>query len=320
MAFPDFMAYNLAAKDLSLALNPCSLCPRACRVTRMSQRGFCGAGLAASVNLGQLHFGEEPPISGSRGSGTVFFSGCTLHCLYCQNHQISRSHEGAQQMGVWHLAELFLDLQEKGAHNINLVSPTPYAVIILKSLALARENGLSLPIVYNTSGYEKTDTLRQLAGLIDIYLPDYKYPDPVKAKALSAAADYPLVAQTAIAEMLAQVGHLRLDADGIAQSGLMVRHLVLPNHMSDTPKALEDIARICGTEVYISLMAQYTPMYKAGLTPGLERPLHREEYEAAVKAMEELGLDNGFIQKLDSAGQEQIPLFHGEENPGPQPR
>jgi putative pyruvate formate lyase activating enzyme len=314
MACLDFMAYTMAAKALSQSFNPCSLCPRTCRVNRMSERGFCGAGLTASVNLEQLHFGEEPPISGLCGSGAVFFSGCTLDCCYCQNHQISRSHEGARQLGVWQLAELFLDLQEKGAHNINLVSPTPYTVLILKALALAKESGLHLPIVYNTSGYEKIDTLRALAGLIDIYLPDYKYPDPFRAKELSAAADYPLVAQSAIAEMLAQVGHLRLDDNGIAQSGIMVRHLVLPNNMSDTAKALADIARICGTEVYISLMSQYTPLYKASQTPGLERPLHEEEYVAAVTAMEDLGLGNGFIQKLSSSGQEQIPVFRSKEN------
>jgi putative pyruvate formate lyase activating enzyme len=310
----DFMAYAMAAKALSQSFNPCRLCPRACRVNRMSERGFCGAGLTASVNLEQLHFGEEPPISGHRGSGTVFFSGCTLDCCYCQNHQISRSHEGARQMGVWQLAEVFLQLQEKGAHNINLVSPTPYVVVILKALALARESGLHLPVVYNTSGYEQIDTLRALAGLIDIYLPDYKYPDPARAQELSGAADYPLAAQAALAEMLAQVGHLRLDDDGIAQSGIMVRHLVLPNNMSDSAKALADIVRICGNEVYISLMAQYTPLYKAGQTPGLERPLREEEYAAVVGAMEDLNLGNGFIQKLSSAGPEQIPVFRSKEN------
>jgi putative pyruvate formate lyase activating enzyme len=315
MEFPDPLAYRSAARSLNSTLLSCDLCPRECAVSRIGgSRGFCGAGSAASVNLGQLHFGEEPPISGRRGSGTVFFSGCTLSCCYCQNHQISRSHDGSRPMEAGHLAELFLELQSQGAHNINLVSPTPYTVIILEALAIARESGLNLPIVYNTSGYEKIDTLRTLAGFIDIYLPDYKYPDPLKAGNLSGAADYPQAAQAAMGEMLAQVGHLQMDEQGIARRGLMVRHLVLPDNMSDTPRALQDIVRICGNEIYISLMAQYTPLYKAARIPGLDRPLKREEYAAALKAMEELGLYNGFIQELAASGKDPVPVFNSGKN------
>ncbi|MDR1397432.1 MAG: hypothetical protein LBJ14_06840 [Desulfarculales bacterium] len=315
MELHDPLPSGGARLSLNDAPASCRLCPRGCAVSRLDgDLGYCGAGILASVNVSQLHFGEEPPISGRRGSGAVFFSGCTLNCCYCQNHRISRGHEGSRQMDARGLAELFLDLEGKGAHNINLVSPTPYTAVIGQALTIAREGGLSLPTVYNTSGYEKIDTLRALAGFIDIYLPDYKYSDPLKAGKLSGAADYPQAARAAIGEMLAQVGHLQMDEQGIARRGLMVRHLVLPDGMSDTPRALRDIVRICGKGIYISLMAQYTPLYKVALTPGLDRPLKREEYAAALKAAEDLGIYNGFIQDPSAAGQEMIPDFNSEDN------
>ena len=314
MNFPEPLAYGNAAQELNKVMSACELCPRKCGVNRLWDNGFCGSGVNAQVNLYQLHFGEEPPISGVNGSGTVFFSGCTLSCAFCQNHQISTSHERSQQVGAWEMAEIFMALQEKGAHNINLVSPTPHLVVILKALLLAREGGLTLPVVYNTSGYEKLSTLQALAGLVDIYLPDYKYYDAAKAKSLSGAEDYPRAARMALEEMLAQVGHLELDEKGVAVRGLLVRHLVLPNNLSDTPKVLNSIADICGTDTWVSLMSQYTPLHQAAMVPGLERAITQEEYDAACRAFDDAGLHNGFVQELSSTGSDFIPSFKSEHN------
>ncbi len=314
MEFPNFKKYFEAAQELNSWLSSCRLCPRQCGVNRiMGETGYCGAGTLAPVNITQLHFGEEPPISGSNGSGTVFFSGCTLSCLFCQNHQISRRQDNPTMMGAIELAEAFLSLQEQGAHNLNLVTPTPHLVVILKALALARDMGLNIPVVYNTSGYERLDTLKVLNGLIEIYLPDFKYFDEDIAAELSDAEDYPLVVRAALKEMLAQVGHLAVDEQGVAVKGLLVRHLVLPQGKADSPAVLKRLASLCTTDVWVSLMAQYTPMHKAATREGLNRPISRDEYEEALAALKKHGLNNGFIQELSSCGTERVPAFKSDK-------
>ena len=270
--FPPPAAYVRAAARLRRWLKACVLCPRACRVDRLAgARGFCRAGLSAPVNIAQLHQAEEPPISGSQGSGTVFFAGCTLACCFCQNHAISQEGWG-EEMQAPDLAAVFLELQLAGAHNLNLVTPTPHLVVILEALALARQHGLTLPIVYNTSGYERAATIGQLRGLVEIYLPDYKYADNAVAARLSQAPNYLEHCRAALREMCEQVGQLELDERGLARRGVLVRHLVLPHNLSGTGQVLRDLVRLGGRGIWLSLMSQYTPLYKARETPGLERP------------------------------------------------
>lgn len=314
MNFPDPKKYFLAAQELNAWLDACKICPRMCGANRRyDQAGYCGAGTLALVNTWQLHHGEEPSISGSQGSGTVFFSGCTMRCIYCQNHQISRGQDKATPMGALELAQVFMDLQAAGAHNINLVTPTPHLVVILKALTLARDMGLSLPIVYNTSGFERMDTLKILDGLIEIYLPDFKYLDEDYAASLSDAEEYPLVARQALKEMLRQVGHLQLDENGVARSGLLVRHLVLPDGYSDSPALLAKLAKTLSKDVWVSLMAQYTPMHEALAVEGLDRPLTQDEYQAAKAALTKSGITNGYVQELSASGKEQIPRFASDK-------
>jgi putative pyruvate formate lyase activating enzyme len=279
------------------------------------QRGFCRAGLTAPVNIAQLHHAEEPPISGGQGSGTVFFAGCTLACRFCQNHAISQAAPGeaawGQEMAPEDLAAVFLELQLAGAHNLNLVTPTPHLVVILEALALAREHGCRLPVVYNTSGYERAATIRQLAGLVDIYLPDYKYADDAPAERLSAAPNYVAHCRAALREMFEQVGDLQLDAAGLAVRGVLVRHLVLPHGLAGTPEVMRDLVRLGGRGVWVSLMSQYTPMHLAGQTPGIERSLLAAEYEEAQAGLDAAGLENGFVQGLASATGRYVPGFRG---------
>lgn len=308
-SFPPPQAYARAAQGLRRWLKACVLCPRACRVDRLAgERGFCRAGLTAPVNLAQLHQAEEPPISGSRGSGTVFFAGCTLACRFCQNHEISQEGWG-RELDAQGLAVVFLELQLAGAHNINLVTPTPHLVVILEALAKARAQGCTLPVVYNTSGYERAATIRRLDGLVDIYLPDYKYADDAVAARLSLAPNYVEHCRAALREMHEQVGPLEVDEHGLARRGLLVRHLVLPHDLSGTGQVLRDLVRLAGRGVWVSLMSQYTPMYQALATPGLERLLTPAEYAAARAALEEAGISNGFVQDLESADDGYVPDF-----------
>ncbi|MBU4278547.1 MAG: radical SAM protein [Proteobacteria bacterium] len=302
--------YERAAARLEKALRSCVLCPRRCRVNRLEgELGFCRARAAtAAVNTSQLHYGEEPPISGTKGSGTVFFAGCTLACLFCQNWRISQA-GGGEETSPEDLAGVFLGLEMAGAHNINLVTPTPHLVVILKALAIARGYGLALPVVYNTSGYESAAVLRQMDGLIDIYLPDFKYIDDSVAERLSQAPNYVASARSGLAEMHRQVGNLKLEDDGTAFRGVMVRHLVLPSGLSGTPQVLAEIAEICGPGAWISLMSQYFPTYKAMETSGLERRINREEYQEATEALERLGLYRGFVQGMASATDELVPRW-----------
>lgn len=303
-------AYERAAARLEKALRSCVLCPRRCRVNRLEgELGFCRARAAtAAVNTSQLHHGEEPPISGSKGSGTVFFAGCTLACRFCQNWRISQG-GGGEETSPEDLAGIFLGLEMAGAHNINLVTPTPHLVVILKALAIARGYGLALPVVYNTSGYESAAVLRQLDGLVEVYLPDFKYADDTVAERLSHASNYVASARASLAEMRRQVGNLKLEDDGVAYRGVMVRHLVLPSGLAGSPEVLAMVEDICGPGAWISLMSQYFPTYKAMETPGLERRINQAEYQEATDALERLGLYRGYVQGMASATDELVPKW-----------
>jgi putative pyruvate formate lyase activating enzyme len=249
-----------------------------------------------------LHFGEEPPISGSKGSGNVFFSPCNLRCVFCQNYQISHNRLG-KEVSPEQLVDIFLRLEAASAHNINLVSPTPYAPLIAHAIGRAKDQGLRIPFVYNTNAYENVATIEGLDGLIDIYLPDLKYADAHIATKLSLAEDYPASAMAAILSMKKQVGDLILE-DGLAKQGLLIRHLVLPGKLAGTERIVHWIKEHLGTQTYLSLMAQYQPLYGATDFPMLKRKITDREYDTLVELLLEEGFENVFIQELCSA-----PLF-----------
>ncbi|MBN2290741.1 MAG: radical SAM protein [Candidatus Glassbacteria bacterium] len=284
----------------------CRLCPRACHAARFrpGTHGLCGAVSPAEALVAASipHFGEEPPVSGSRGSGTVFFGGCSLRCIFCQNHQISRLEDGCKivRCDARELAGLFLELQRAGCHNLNLVTATPYLPSILEALGLAAADGFSLPIVYNSGGYESEETLELLESVVDIYLPDMKFGCPEQARLLCEAPEYVAVNRRAVAEMYRQAGLLELDSEGIATGGLIVRHLVLPSGLAATREVLEFIASRLSAEVHLSLMAQYYPAFRARELPGLGRPVSRREYREAELWLEEFGFTNGWVQQLEA--------------------
>ena len=284
----------------------CNLCPRKCNIDRSAAKGFCGAGNTLRAARAGLHFWEEPCISGTGGSGAVFFSGCNLRCVFCQNREISRGGTG-KDITVKRLREIFDELIWQGADNINLVTPTHFADIIAEALGAEK---LPVPVVWNTGGYEDTETLRRLDGLIDIYLPDYKYADAVLAEKFSGARDYPVRAWAAIQEMFRQRGNYVLDEDGMMTSGVMIRHLVLPGHVENT---LDVIDRITGEftdeNVLLSLMSQYTPPAEPLPFPELNRKLTQEEYDRAVDYLYLCGFENGYVQELSSAKEEYTPPF-----------
>ena len=286
----------------------CSLCPHRCRAVRDEAvgGGRCALPAVAHVARAALHFGEEPCISGTRGSGTVFFGGCTLTCAFCQNREISRGVAG-RPVTAKRLAEIFRELCDAGAHNINLVSPTPYVPVIREALRRYRP---PVPVVYNSSGYERVETLRALDGLVDVYLPDYKYASGTLSAELSGAADYPTVAQAAIAEMRRQTGPVQLDEEGLIRRGTVVRHLVLPGHTNDSLRVLDTLATLPhGT--YVSLMFQYTPMAEIAGHPELSRRLTARECDKVWQHMLEVGLTEGYVQSRDAAGVAMIPCFDG---------
>ena len=285
----------------------CMLCPRACGAVRTETQGHgvCGVGALPRIARAGLHMWEEPCISGTRGSGAVFFSGCGLRCIFCQNEEISHGGAG-ENVSVARLAEIFRELEESGAHNINLVTAAQFVPAVIKALDLYRPR---IPIVYNTSGYERIETLRMLEGYIDIYLPDYKYIDPQMAKLLSGAEDYPRVALEAIREMVRQTGEAVCDQDGMMLRGTQIRHLVLPGLTGDSIKILEMIAdEFPG--VPVSLMGQYTPFGKALAMPGMNRKLKKKEYSRVLAHMEALELP-GYRQALESASESFVPAFDG---------
>ncbi len=293
----------------------CNNCPRMCGAVRKLSKGFCGMGEAVVVAKAYLHMWEEPCISGSRGSGTVFFSGCNLKCIFCQNHEIS--HEGlGREYTQEELAGIFLSLRDKGAHNINLVTPSHFTAQIRSALEMAKSSSFSshpldIPIVYNSGGYDSIDELRKLEGMIDIYLPDFKYIKSDIAKSYSCAEDYFDVASAAVTEMYRQVGGPEFDADGIMKSGVIIRHLVLPGHIDNTMGVLNWLSKNMPGDIYVSLMSQFTPCYKACGHTVLDRHLTRYEYEKVEKKFVKLGL-NGYVQGRTSASEKYIPDFNQE--------
>ena len=286
----------------------CTLCPRRCGADRAAGRtGFCGAGATLKAARAALHHWEEPCISGTRGSGTVFFSGCTLKCCFCQNYPISAEGLG-KEITVEHLAEIFLNLQAQGAHNINLVTPGQWQPWIIAALDIARTKGLRLPIVCNTGGYETVESVEAWRGYIDIWLADLKYVSSALSAELSAAPDYFEVAAAAIDEMVRQVGAYQIGDDGLMRSGVILRHLVLPGQMENTKRVIDYVStHFPPKTVLFSLMSQYTP--QPGSTGALVRRLNEREYRTAVQYMRDCGLTDGFCQELSSAKEEYTPVF-----------
>ena len=278
-------------------LRRCDLCPHDCGVNRIAgETGVCRAGSRPRIASANIHRGEEPPISGSRGSGTIFLTGCSLSCRFCQNFPISQLDNG-EELTPSELAGRMLRLQERKAHNINFVTPTHYLPQILAAIRMALDRGFSLPIVWNSSGYEKVDALELLDGVVDIYLPDMKYHDDATARNYSSAPGYREVNQAAVREMLRQVGHPAMDDDGVATRGLIIRHLVLPEGADGAAGILPWIADNLGRETHVSLMKQYFPAHRAAETPALGRKLTDAEYDAAVTILEDVGLENGWVQE-----------------------
>jgi len=290
--------------QLLARLTSCDLCPHECRADRTAgETGQCGITdqmLVASCNL---HYGEEPPISGNRGSGTIFLSGCSLHCKYCQNYPISRQLVGSP-MSIEQLAEKMLSLQRRGAHNINFVTPDHVIGHIVKAIGLAIDGGLEIPIVFNSSGWQKLETVRLLKGIMDVYLVDMRYSDNEIARNCSAAKRYKEVNRAAVAEMFDQVGNLETDADGVAAKGVIIRHLVLPEGMSGSGEIFRFLAEEISPEIYVSLMSQYFPAYEAVGHPHLGRRIRVSEFDKVVEMFYTAGLMNGFIQEMRSSGAE----------------
>ncbi|MDO9308069.1 MAG: radical SAM protein [Deltaproteobacteria bacterium] len=278
-------------------LAACDLCPHDCGVNRVAgEVGICGAGLKPKIASANVHHGEEPPISGSRGSGTIFLSGCSLKCVFCQNFPISQLSNG-EEISTGELATRMLGLQRRRVHNINLVTPTHYLPQILAALWLAVPQGFDLPLVWNSSGYEKVDALQLLDGVVSVYLPDMKYCDDSQSVEISSAPGYRGINREAVTEMLRQVGHLSTDINGIAEHGLIIRHLVLPGGRAGSVDTLRWIADNLGLETHIALMNQYFPAHVAHRVPGLDRKITSEEYDQAVEILEECGLENGWVQE-----------------------
>ena len=291
-------------------LEKCELCPHRCKVNRnKNQIGRCKATSKIKLGLYSTHNFEEPCISGKKGSGTVFFSNCNFNCVYCQNYEISQQGKG-KEVTIEELVEIFLKQQEKDVENINLVTPTSYVPQIIEALKLAKERGLKLPIVYNTNGYENVETIKMLNGYIDIYLPDLKYSDNELAVRLSNAPKYFEIATDAIKEMYNQVGVPIFNEDGIMQKGIMIRHLVLPNNIENSKKVLKWISEELPKEVYVSVMAQYFPTYKAkDNVYGINRKLYNEEWKEIQREISNLGIENGFIQELGEHEEEYVPKW-----------
>lgn len=291
-------------------MQECILCPRNCKVNRNAgEKGVCGvAGPGIVGARAALHMWEEPCISGKNGSGTVFFSGCPLRCIYCQNYEIAHAERG-KTITVERLSEIFLELAGKGASNINLVTPTHYTPEIVQAVGMARKHGLSLPTVYNCSGYEKVETLKMLDGIVDIYLTDFKYMEKELAEKYSKAPDYPEVAKRALEEMMRQTGEPIFNKDGMMKKGIIVRHLLLPNHLKNGKKVIKYVYETYGDKVYLSLMNQYTPLPQVKNIPELNRRVTEREYEKLIDYAIGLGIENAFIQEGETAKESFIPDF-----------
>ena len=286
----------------------CTLCPRECGVNRKVKKGYCRSDGRLTAARAALHMWEEPCISGKNGSGTVFFSGCGLGCIYCQNREISKGNTGLEITSE-RLAEIFLELQDKKANNINLVTPTHFVPHIKDAIDIAKRQNLKIPILYNSSGYEKVETLKMLDGYVDIYLPDFKYIDRKTAKEYSNAADYPEFAKPAVAEMVRQRGRAKFNSDGIMTSGVIIRHLLLPGRVNEAKKIVKYLFETYGDTVYISLMNQYTPIKQVENDSLLRRRVTEKEYEELIDYAVDTGVENGFIQEGGTASESFIPQF-----------
>ncbi len=306
--------HNIYESGIREELSDCTLCPRECHVNRVAgEIGYCGQTASLTAARAALHFWEEPCLSGTNGSGTVFFSGCNLRCVYCQNHEIAQGSSG-REITVPRLSEIFMELQEKGAHNINLVTPTHFVPQIIIALETAKRQGLSIPIVYNTSAYEKTATLKKLDGLVDIYLPDLKYRDAVLSGRYSHASDYFETAARAIAEMVRQTGApVFMDGtDSLMKKGVIVRHLLLPGCGKDARHILRFLHETFRNDIYVSIMNQYTPLPQVKNILELNRRVSPREYEKVIDFAISIGIENGFIQEGETASESFIPAFDYE--------
>lgn len=290
-------------------LKQCKICPHNCNVNRLNGKiGRCKCTDKIKIALASVHNYEEPCISEINGSGTIFFSNCNMNCIYCQNYEISQLGKG-KEISIKELADIFINQQEKGVNNINLVTPTMYAFQIIEAIKLAKKNGLIIPIIYNTNGYEKIETLKALQGYIDVYLPDLKYYSNKLSIKYSKVNNYFSVATEAIKEMYRQVGTPKFNEDGIIQRGIIIRHLVLPNHIQNSKNILKWIKENMPQDVYVSIMAQYFPTYKAKEDELLNRKLTKKEYKEIENFLYTLDLKNGYIQELGEHEEEYVPDF-----------
>lgn len=289
-------------------LKKCTICPHKCGIDRTKNIGRCKSTDKVKIALYSIHNFEEPCISGEKGSGTIFFSNCNLNCVFCQNYEISQQGRG-KEIEIEELAEIMLKQQEKGVENINFVTPTSYSIQIKEAIIIAKENGLKIPIVYNTNGYENVETLRELEGLIDIYLPDLKYYYNSLGKKFSKVDNYFEIATNAIKEMYRQVGRPILNEKGVMQKGLMVRHLILPNNIENSKRCLKWLKENFNDKIYISLMAQYFPTYKAKEISEINRKLTPKEYEEIENYLYDLDIENGYIQELGEHEEEYVPKW-----------
>lgn len=290
----------------------CTLCPRECHVNRENKkRGYCGMDSRIYAARAALHMWEEPCISGEKGSGAVFFSGCGLRCIFCQNREIAIGKDG-KEISVEKLGEIFLNLEKQGAANINLVTGAHYVPQIREALRIAKEKGLSVPVVYNSSGYEKVETLKLLEGYVDVYLPDFKYIEASLAEAFSNAPDYPERAKEAVEEMVRQTGKCVFNEEGYIEKGTIVRHLILPGHTVNSKKVLDYLHNTYGNKIFISIMNQYTPVYEQKVYKELNRKVTEREYKKVLDHALEIGVENGFWQTGDTAKESFIPSFNYE--------
>ena len=308
--FPFCFSENTGGFMLNALYEKCELCPRKCGVNRYVKTGFCKVYAVPKIGRAALHFWEEPCISGTSGSGTVFFSGCTLRCCYCQNYNLSRGNEGIVT-DEKQLYKIFLKLQSDGAHNINLVTAEHYAPSVKDAVVEARKKGLTIPVILNSSGYVSLNTLEILKDVIDVYLVDFKYADAGLSKKYSLAEDYPLVAWRALEQMIKLKPKPVFDENGIIQSGVVVRHLCLPEHTEDSKKVIKQVFEKYQDKVVLSIMSQYTPMGKAGFE-NLNRKLSEEEYNDIIDYCISLGIEDAYIQEGEAASESFIPDFKGK--------
>lgn len=297
--------------NYEILLEKCNLCNRKCNTNRLrGLLGSCNSGVQVKVARAKLHYWEEPCISGENGSGTVFFSNCNLKCVFCQNHTISQSGNGLE-ISIDRLAEIFLELQSQGANNINLVTPTHYVPQIIEALKIAKRNGLTIPILYNTNSFDSLETIKMLKGYIDVYLPDFKYFDDKYAIKYSKAPGYSKNALELIKEMLSQVGGPKFK-DGIIQKGVIVRHLLLPGLLFDSKKVIDTLYNNFGDNIYISFMNQYTPLFNAKDYPEINKPINPKTYDSLINYALNLGVTKGFIQDEGTNSENYVPSFNNE--------